>query len=70
MVKSGEVDVIRVLANGDEELLQRTSAPDQYFGGLGPFLGFPRIGVGEGGHRHHGHRLRTPESSVRRLHKH
>jgi putative ABC transport system ATP-binding protein len=41
VVKSGEVDVIRVLAEGGEELLTKLG-PDQYFGELGPFLGFPR----------------------------
>jgi putative ABC transport system ATP-binding protein len=41
VVQSGEVDVIRVLADGGEELLNRLG-PDQYFGELGPFLGFPR----------------------------
>jgi putative ABC transport system ATP-binding protein len=41
VVKSGEVDVIRVLADGGEEPLSRLG-PDQYFGELGPFLGFPR----------------------------
>ena len=41
MIKSGNVDVIRVLADGGEELLN-TLGPDQYFGELGPFLGFPR----------------------------
>ncbi len=41
VVKSGEVDVIRVLADGGEELLTELG-PDQYFGELGPFLGFPR----------------------------
>jgi putative ABC transport system ATP-binding protein len=41
VVKSGEVDVIRVLADGSEEQLNRLG-PGQYFGELGPFLGFPR----------------------------
>ena len=41
VVKEGEVDVIRVLADGGEELLTKLG-PDQYFGELGPFLGFPR----------------------------
>jgi putative ABC transport system ATP-binding protein len=41
VIKSGEVDVIRVLADGGEELLTHLG-PDQYFGELGPFLGFPR----------------------------
>jgi len=41
VVQSGEVDVIRVLADGGEEQLNRLG-PDQYFGELGPFLGFPR----------------------------
>jgi putative ABC transport system ATP-binding protein len=41
VIKSGNVDVIRVLADGGEELLT-TLGPDQYFGELGPFLGFPR----------------------------
>ncbi len=33
--------MIRVLADGGEELLFQLG-PDQYFGELGPFLGFPR----------------------------
>jgi putative ABC transport system ATP-binding protein len=41
VIKSGEVDVIRVLADGGEELLTKLG-PDLYFGELGPFLGFPR----------------------------
>ena len=41
VIKSGEVDVFRVLADGGEEHLNRLG-PDQYFGELGPFLGFPR----------------------------
>ena len=40
-VSAGEVDVIRVLADGGETLLTRLG-PGQYFGELGPFLGFPR----------------------------
>ncbi len=41
VIESGNVEVVRVLANGGEELLTRLG-PDQYFGELGPFLGFPR----------------------------
>lgn len=41
VVKSGHVDVIRILADGGEEQLNRLGA-DQYFGELGTFLGFPR----------------------------
>jgi putative ABC transport system ATP-binding protein len=41
VIKSGEVDVIRVLADGGEELLTKLG-PEMYFGELGPFLGFPR----------------------------
>ncbi len=41
VVESGEVDIVRVLADGWEELLNRVG-PGQYFGELGPFLGFPR----------------------------
>jgi putative ABC transport system ATP-binding protein len=41
VVQSGEVDVIRVLADGAEQQLNRLG-PGQYFGELGPFLGFPR----------------------------
>ncbi len=41
VIKSGNVEVMRVLADGGEELLT-TLGPDQYFGELGPFLGFPR----------------------------
>lgn len=41
VIKSGEVDVVRMLADGGEEPLTNLGA-DQYFGELGPFLGFPR----------------------------
>ena len=41
VVESGEVDVIRVLADGSEEHLNRIG-PGSYFGELGTFLGFPR----------------------------
>jgi len=40
-ITSGEIDVIRILADGSETLLNRLQ-PGQYFGELGPFLGFPR----------------------------
>jgi putative ABC transport system ATP-binding protein len=40
-ITSGEVDVVRILADGREELLNRLR-PGQYFGELGAFLGFPR----------------------------
>jgi len=41
VVESGEVDIVRILAEGGEEWLNRVG-PGQYFGELGPFLGFPR----------------------------
>ena len=41
VIDSGEVEVVRVLADGTEELLNTIGA-GQYFGELGPFLGFPR----------------------------
>ena len=41
VVESGEIDIVRVLADGGEEQLNRIGA-GQYFGELGPFLGFPR----------------------------
>ena len=41
VIESGEVDVIRVLADGSEEPLNRIG-PGAYFGELGPFLGFQR----------------------------
>jgi putative ABC transport system ATP-binding protein len=41
VIQSGEVDVIRVNADGSEERLARLG-PEKYFGELGPFLGFPR----------------------------
>ena len=40
-INDGEVDVIRVLADGQEESLARLGE-GQYFGELGPLLGFPR----------------------------
>jgi putative ABC transport system ATP-binding protein len=41
VIDSGEVDIIRVKVDGSEDLLTRIGA-GQYFGELGPFLGFPR----------------------------
>jgi putative ABC transport system ATP-binding protein len=41
VVDSGDVDIVRVMADGSEEFLSRVGA-GQYFGELGPFLGFPR----------------------------
>lgn len=41
VIDEGEVDIVRVLADGGEELLQRLG-PGQYFGELGPLTGFPR----------------------------
>ncbi len=41
VIESGEVDVIRVLADGGEEHLT-TVGPGHYVGELGPMLGFPR----------------------------
>ena len=41
VIEAGEVDVIRVLADGNEEHLNRIG-PGAYFGELGTFLGFPR----------------------------
>jgi putative ABC transport system ATP-binding protein len=41
VIDSGEVDVVRVLADGGEEHLNRVG-PGAYFGELGPFLGFQR----------------------------
>ncbi|NND75567.1 MAG: ATP-binding cassette domain-containing protein [Ilumatobacter sp.] len=40
-ITAGEVDIVRVLADGGEETLTRLG-PGQYFGELGPLLGFPR----------------------------
>ncbi|HEY3485120.1 MAG TPA: ATP-binding cassette domain-containing protein [Ilumatobacteraceae bacterium] len=40
-IEAGEVDIVRVLADGTEERLN-TLGPGQYFGELGAFLGFPR----------------------------
>ena len=41
VVESGEIEIVRVLADGGEEQLNRIGV-GQYFGELGPFLGFPR----------------------------
>lgn len=41
VVEQGEVDVVRVHADGDEEHLATLEA-GRYFGELGPLLGFPR----------------------------
>jgi putative ABC transport system ATP-binding protein len=41
VIDVGEIDIVRVLADGSEELLDRLG-PGRYFGELGPLLGFPR----------------------------
>jgi putative ABC transport system ATP-binding protein len=41
VVESGEIDLVRALTAGGEELLH-TSVPGEYFGELAPLLGFPR----------------------------
>lgn len=41
VIDDGEVDIVRVLVGGDEERLARLG-PGQYFGELGPLLGFGR----------------------------
>ncbi len=41
VIEDGEVDIIRVLADGAEEHLARIG-PGQYFGELGSLLGYPR----------------------------
>ena len=41
VIDEGEVDVVRVLAGGGEEHI-RVMGPGEYFGELGPTLGFPR----------------------------
>ena len=40
-VESGEIEIVRELAGGDDQVLNVMTA-GQYFGELGPFLGFPR----------------------------
>ncbi len=59
VIKSGNVDVVRVLADGGEEPLNRLG-PDQYFGELGPFLGFPRSASVRADDRRRAHRLQPP----------
>jgi putative ABC transport system ATP-binding protein len=41
VIEDGEIDIVRILADGGEERLERLG-PGQYFGELGPFLGFRR----------------------------
>jgi putative ABC transport system ATP-binding protein len=41
MIEQGEVDIIRVLAHGSEDLIARIG-PGQYFGELGSLMGYPR----------------------------
>jgi putative ABC transport system ATP-binding protein len=41
VIDEGEIDIVRVLAGGGEERLERLG-PGQYFGELGPLLGFRR----------------------------
>ncbi len=40
-IESGDIDIVRVLADGGEEALARLG-PGQYFGELGALLGYPR----------------------------
>lgn len=40
-IDEGEIDIVRILADGGEELLARLG-PGQYFGELGALLGYPR----------------------------
>ena len=40
---SGEIDTVRVFSDGTDEITNRLHA-GQYFGELGPLLGFPRSG--------------------------
>jgi putative ABC transport system ATP-binding protein len=41
VIDEGEVDIVRVLADGGQEVLTRLG-PGRYFGELGPLMGFPR----------------------------
>ncbi|MEO1064673.1 MAG: ATP-binding cassette domain-containing protein [Actinomycetota bacterium] len=41
VIRTGEIDVYRELADGGEVFIRRLG-PGNYFGELGPFLGFPR----------------------------
>jgi putative ABC transport system ATP-binding protein len=41
VIDEGEIEIVRVLADGGEELLTRLG-PGRYFGELGPLMGFPR----------------------------
>lgn len=41
MIEQGEVDIVRVFADGSEEPIPVIAA-GEYFGELGPILGFPR----------------------------
>ncbi len=44
VIDEGEIDIIRRRADGSEEFLGRYG-PKEYFGELGPLLGFPRAGT-------------------------
>jgi len=46
-VQQGQVEIIRVLADGTEQLLA-IKHPGEYFGELGPLLGFPRSATARG----------------------
>jgi putative ABC transport system ATP-binding protein len=48
VVLSGAIDIVRELANGDEELLTRLG-PGDYFGELGPILSLPRSATARAG---------------------
>jgi putative ABC transport system ATP-binding protein len=41
VIDEGEIDIVRILADGGEEPLARLG-PGQYCGELGPLMGFPR----------------------------
>jgi putative ABC transport system ATP-binding protein len=47
-VESGEIEIVRELADGGDEVLNVVAA-GQYFGELGPFLGFPRSATARAG---------------------
>ena len=56
VVSEGELEIVRELASGGEELLKVVTSGD-YFGEIGPVFHLPRIGHGAGAHRCDGGRL-------------
>ncbi len=68
VVSEGELELVRELESGGEELLKVATAGD-YFGEIGPVFHLPRSATARASHRCHGrrlHRARVPRATRRR----